>query len=339
LFSLLFLISLLQSNTLTADSDAQQLHRYISATYNHAGGNLEEARKWYETIFKDENAPINAYKGYLSFLKDTGNFKQITQLIPKLETNKAIFEDPAVQLIIIQALEKTGNQKEAIERLVKENDRHKGHQELAFYTANLYLRKKELKSALIVIDNFLENCSHRPNNFVFYYLKAQILVQLNELDKASEQIKQCLEMHPSFDKGWLFYGMLEEKREMLDKAMNAYLTYLELSGGNKEVERHLLQLLFKQKMMSQQNKTISIDAVTLKKAILLFEQKRYHEALEYLREHLDRQLNKTNASNKPSVQFELNTYKKELKLVEQKLKKILYIDEEILATPICILTP
>jgi len=309
-----FLIITIQNSTILADKETQNLHRYIWANYLD---NLDVAQKWYETIFASDKASIHTYKGYIYLLKNTGKFQQIVLLIPKVEADKTITDDPSIQLIFIQALEKTGHRNEAALQLIKTNNKYKDHQEIAFHTATLHIRRKELKSALIVIDNFLSNCSHRPNNFMFYFLKSQILVQLNQHEQALEQIKKCLEIHPSFDKGWLFYAMLREKDNKLNESIKAYTTYLELTSDNKEVERHLLQLIFKQTMVNQQSKSITIDASILKRAILLFEQKRYREAIERLKHHLNKK-SELNADN-PKVSIRLNVCKKELKLVKQKL--------------------
>jgi len=315
----------------TTDNETQNLHRFIWANYNQASGNLDESRKWYDEIFSSDKASIHTYRSYLYYLRDTNNFQRIVSLIPKLEAHTSLVDDPSIQLIFIQALEKAGQQKEAVERLIKVNDKYKGHQEIAFFTANLYLRRKEPKSALIVIDNFLRNCSHRPNNFIFYFLKGQILVQLDQVDRAIKQIKQCLEMHPNFEKGWLFYAMLEEKQGELDNAIKSYLTYLELTGGNREVERHLIQILLKQSMTKQQSKSISLDASVVKKAIILFEQKRYQEALEHLRENLNKK-----SDNSRKVQVKCDEYQQSLKCVEHKVNEIVYSDDINSVPSICL---
>ncbi len=304
-------------------SDTQNLHRYIWASYNHSGGKLDEAKKWYDSIFSTEKQPIFIYKGYLYFLKDTNKAEQIVALIPKLEAHKALVNDPSIQLLLVDALEKAGRQKEAIEKLIKANNEHKGHQELAFHTANLYIQRKEPKNALIVIDNFLKNCSNHPNNFIFYFLKGQMLVQLNQVNKAVTQIKQCLEMHPNFVKGWLFYAMLEEKNGNFDNAIKAYLNYLEINGGNKEIEHHIVQLLFKKNMAVQKSKTVSLEASALRHATHLFEQKRYQDALEFLQDHL----NKVKTKNGHKLKIKSDKYNKTLKIVEHKIKDLLYSEK------------
>jgi len=314
--------------------ETQNLHRYMWANYNHSGGKLSEAQKWYDTIFATSNPSINNYKGYLSFLRDTNNYSKIIELIPTLDAHKTLKEDPAVQLIIIQALEKTDQKQNAVDRLIDANNLHKDHQELAFFTANLYVRRKEPKNALIVIDNFLKECTQRPNNFIFYFLKSQILVQLNQVDQAIKHLNQCLGMHPNFDKGWLFYSMLNEKQNNIDNAIKGYITYLELIGGNKEVERHLIQLVLKQNMLKEPQKSISIDPSALKQIVILFQQKRYQKGLEELQEHINKKIGQRKANIKHNTTFTINEYKKTLRCVQNKLDKMLKIDKLTIA-PIC----
>jgi len=285
--SLLLILVVTNISIFSNDKKAQNIHRYMWANYKHAGGKLEEAKKWYNEIMDDTNKSIYPYKGYIYLLRDTGQIQEIVSLIPKLESHTSITNDPAIQLVFIQALEKTGNRDQAIKKIITVNDQHKGHQEIAFFTANLYLKRNEPKNALIVIDNFLQNCQRKPNNFIFYFLKAQILLSLKEKEKAREQVTQCLQMHPNFDKGWLFYAMLEEELGNIHDAIKAFTTFLELVGGNKPVEQHVLKLILKQKMDKNKTDMISIDGTTVKKALLLFEQKRFQEALDQLQNYLE----------------------------------------------------
>jgi len=297
----IFLFIIFFTIPLYAANQTQNLHRYIWANFNHAQGNLDVAQQWYDEIFSNKDTSMDMYKGYIALLRDQGKFQQIVALIPKLELNKSFSEDPVIQLILIQALEKDGERDKAVERLIKANNAHKENQEIAFFTANMYMQRKEPKNALIVIENFLENAPNKPNNFIFHFLKAQILVHLNQKDHALEQIKQCIQMHPSFEKGWLLYSMLHEEKDNLKEAIKGYTTYLDLSGGNKEVEKHLLSLVLKEKMLSQKTKSVKINEQELKQVLSLFEQKRFQEALE----HLDKHINNKYNPDKPHLNIEL----------------------------------
>ena len=287
----LIILCIILTIPISAADQAQNLHRYIWANFNHAQGNFDVAQKWYDEIFSNKNTTLDMYKGYIALLRDQGKFHQIVALIPKLELNTSFSEDPVIQLILIQALEKADQRDKAVERLIKANNVHKENQEIAFFAANMYMQRKEPKNALIVIENFLENTPNKPNNFIFHFLKAQILVHLNQKDQALEQIKQCIQMHPSFEKGWLLYSMLHEEKNNFKEAIKGYTTYLDISGGNKEVEKHLLSLVLKQKMLSEKTKSVKVNEQALKQVLSLFEQKRFQDALEYLDKHINNKHN------------------------------------------------
>lgn len=259
------------------NQNQQNWHRYFWANYEQFGGNNTTAQQWY-TALLTENDSAHLYKGYLHFLHAIGDYTQILSLMAKFDS--VFSDDPNIQYIFVQALEKKGKQEEAEKRLFHLSNKFKTHQEIAFHTANAYIRRKELSNALNVIDTLLNNSPQKPNNFIFYFLKSQINMQLNKKDDALENVKRSLEIHPAFDKGWLLYALIEEQRGDLDNAIKGYTTFLELTGTNKQIEQHLLNLIFKQKMIRQNNPYLMVDMPCLQKALLLFEKQKYHEALQ-----------------------------------------------------------
>src|SRR5690606_8494730 len=150
-------------------------HRYLWANYNHFSGNLSSAQDWYKTLF-NSNCSLYTYKGYLNFLLDTKQHTRIIELIPSLE--KKFEHDPEIQLIFVLALEKNNHISQADDRLIAINSRFKTHAEIALRATQTYMRRKELENALLTIKTFLNNSPRRPNNFVFYYLEAQINLHL-----------------------------------------------------------------------------------------------------------------------------------------------------------------
>lgn len=227
--------------------------------------------------------PVYAYKGYIHLLFDTANYPHIVQLIPQLDP---VFEhDPAIQLIFAQVLEKSGKIDQADERYIKLNDRFKNNQEIAFNAANSYLRRKEPENALQVIDGLLNSSPRKANNFIFHFMKAQIYIQLNKKQEALKAVQKSLEMHPRFDKGWLLLALLHEQEGQLNDAIKGYTNFLEVTdGNNKEVEQHLLQLIFKQKIKDNHAKGTTVNKQCLDNALLLFEKKQYKKALDILDE-------------------------------------------------------
>jgi tetratricopeptide (TPR) repeat protein len=254
-------------------------HRYFLANYNHFSGNISLAQNWYQELFST-NHSIYTYKGYLNFLADTKQFKQITTLIPSLE--KKFNKDPDIQLLLATALEQTSQIKKADNLIISLSQSFKTHPEITLRSAQAYMRRKEPENALLSLNAFLNNTPHRPNNFVFYFLKTQIYLQLNQYPQALENIQKCLDIHPQFDKGWLLCASLHEKEGNIKKALSGYATFLELSGGNREIEKHLATLMLKYKSLEDNKKNILSHTISIDNALILFKQQRYNQALQHI---------------------------------------------------------
>ena len=272
-FSCIVIHSLIAGNTTT-----HNLHNYFMANYDQFKGNMQRSYERYKSLISD-SAPIYSYKGYVHLLFDTGNYAHIEQLIPQLDR---LFEkDQTIQFIFAQTLEKLGKFDQADDRYIKLNDQFKNNQEIAFNTVNSYLRRKEPENAIKVIDSLLNTSGNKPNNFIFYFLKAQINMQLNNKEEALKNVQKSLDMHPRFEKGWLLYALLHEQAGELANAIKGYTNFLENTGGNnQEVEQHLLQLVFKLKIQQRNlNQSITINKQCFEQALNFFEKKKYKEAL------------------------------------------------------------
>lgn len=259
----------------------QHLHNYFMASYDQYGGKLKQAYERYKEMLA-AGAPAYVYKGYVHLLYDTGNYAHILQIIPQLD--KLFEDDSDIQRTFAQVFERSGSKDEADDRFIKLNDKFKTDQEIAFNAANSYLRRKEPKNAIKVIQTLLNNSPKKPNNFIFYFMLAQIHIQLDEKIEALKNVQKSLEMHPRFDKAWLLFGLLQEQSGQLKDAIKGYANFLEVSpSANREVEQHLLQLIFKQKMVEQHtNKALVLNKHCFEKALSLFEQKNYKKALDQI---------------------------------------------------------
>jgi len=259
--------------------DADHIHRYMWANYLDFSGKKTQANNWYTDLF-DESMPLYARKGQLHHLFSTNQYAYIVKLIQALPQLETLFADDAqVQQIIALSLAQTGHLPEAEKRLLALQKKFKDNQEIAFNTAQIYVRKNDFKNALTVIDTFLNNAATKPNNFIFYFLKAQILINMGKYADARASIQKSLDLYPHFDKSWLLYAMMEEQTGKLDEAIKGYSKYLELTP-NPQIQQHLLQLVFKQKMVANNKSSLVLDHECLKKALSLFEQKQFDKAIE-----------------------------------------------------------
>lgn len=264
--------------------EADKLHNYFWANYNQFRGNKEQASTWYQGMF-DNNPPIHTYPGYIHHLDEMGNHQKIVEIYPTIEAG--VQDNPKIQLIYALALEQVGRTNAADEQLVKLQSKFKGDKEIAFYTANKYLRSKEPENALTVIDDYLKTTQRRPQNFIFYFMKSQIYTQLNKNEEALASIKQALQLHPQFDKGWLLLALLEEQAGKIQEAIQGYTSYLETTTEpNKNIEQHLLQLALKQELAQKNSRTAILDRPCFEKAAAQFERKQYRQALSTLNECL-----------------------------------------------------
>ncbi len=272
---------------------ANDFHRYIWANYQQFSGNSQQAEKWYDLISEAPQQSVFTNKGYLHFLHDHGNHTRIVQLMPKLE--ETFKNDPDIQLIFVLALRKAGKIQEADDKLLRLSHSFKLHPEIVFQATETLVRRKETKNALSLIDDYLNSSPRRPNNFIFYYLKAQIYMDLKEFQQARSQIQQCLEVHPHFPQGWLLLAMVEEQSGQIEQAIKGYNSYLEIIGPNQQIQRHLLELVFKQKATQRNQQIMFISKSCITKALLLFERKQYPAALKEVNTCLAHDQNNVNA--------------------------------------------
>lgn len=259
---------------------ANQYHNYFWANYNQFSGNHAETRKWYNHIFSQESHSILNNKGYLHFLADSGDFKKIIQLMPKLE--KPFEKDPDVQLLFVKALQKTGRKNDADNRIVALARNFKEHTEIVFNATETLVERKELKNALSLLDDYLNSAARRPNNFIFYFMKGKIHMQLKEYTQARSFLQQCVDSHPRFPQGWLLKAMLEEESGNLEQAIKGFSSFLEISGPNKQIEQHMLALVLKQKASQKQSNTLVLNRPCMQHALALFEKKQYSAALAHI---------------------------------------------------------
>ncbi len=232
-------ILLLVSNITVQGDEKRNLYHYMVARYEQAKS-CKKALGHYKHLFDAQKPPVHAYSGYLQCLATLKKFDTILEHVPTLDQ---IFPyDPKIQMCIIKALESTGSHEQALDRLMRVAHAVTDNQEIALCAAHAYLSQQEPDNALAVVDSFLAKTQPKPNLCLVYFFKAHILVELNKKEQALDALKNSLTMHSHFDMAWLWRGMLEEQLGNIPASIKSYAVYLDLSGYNPSVERHLHEL-------------------------------------------------------------------------------------------------
>lgn len=283
---LCLLLSVASYVYMSAESiDATAITDFMMANYYQFANQKEKADKWYNRLAERTNSPY-PYKGRIPLFYAQNKNKEIIKLIDDLDSVFA--QDKDIQLIFAQALEKTGNHTASFQRLIKLNKQFPTNQEIAFKLIQLYLPKKEYEPALACIDAALNNAPRRSNDFIFYFLKSQVLVQTNKIEDALSSINICIENYPEFDKGWLLYAVIQEQKGALQEAIKGYSHFLQATTEkHKDIEQHLLSLAFKHRIaQSNQKINLASSKQCIESALLFFEKRKYGKALDHLNQCL-----------------------------------------------------
>jgi len=299
----------------------RSFQRYLWANYREYGGNLQQAQQWYQDLNLGES--VYTYKGYVHLLHKKRDYARIVKLIPKID--QTFINDPELQLILVRALRAQGDGAQANKRLVRLSSQFKANQEIAFETVTMYMQNKELKNALNTIDALLNTSPHKPNNFIFYFLKAQIYYRLNEHQNALKMVKKSIDMHPRFDRGWLLYALIEEQAGNIDAAIKGYTSFLEITGGNDQIAKRLLQLALRKKAQGGNNRVLIFNKSCFDNALLLFQRKEYKQALAQIDRCLIQQPNSTDGK---LLKIQILTAMRSFKTAAQHLRQWIMNDPD-----------
>lgn len=266
--------------------------QYFQAVFDMEEGKINEAQEKFNEL-NATSASTVIQPGHIRFLRKTKQFNKILQQPQILAKESA--DDPDVQIITIEALINTNKQQQAIQKMVEAIDKFPDNQQLAMIAVQWYLSNRNPTNALIVIDRYLSNAASKPNNYQFLFIKANILALQNQIGQARDAAKECLAANRNFERCWLLYAQIEEQLGNLDQAIKGYKTFLDLVGREAGVQNHLLDLLYKQKMIKEHKTIQSIPMTYLQKGLLLLEQNQPAEALTMIEECLKQEPNNTEA--------------------------------------------
>ncbi|MFA5306577.1 MAG: tetratricopeptide repeat protein [Candidatus Babeliales bacterium] len=225
---------------------------YLLATYQHASGQAAPALKTYKQLLKSDPSP-HAYGDLFQLLADTGQFKTVATIY---ESKAPIFDnvlgqDIQVQLTLAQSYLNTGKNNDAERIFTKLAAQHPDNDHVAYFSTLAYIKNNDLSKAHKLIDTCLANPALKQKHFLFYFLRSKILVHQNKLPQALVSIETSLKLFPRFDHGWLFKSMLLEQMGRVNDAINGYKKFIDLVGGDEDIEKQLIQLLFSQQRFAE----------------------------------------------------------------------------------------
>lgn len=245
-----YLYGVIVMSMITAQSKEEYL-RYLWTNFQQFEKKYDEALSGYQQLIS-AHSPGYMYKGYLHLLQEMNQWEPIAALIPVLD--QTFSEDSHIQLLFAAALEQIGRQHEADERIIRLNRSFPKQAEIAFSAAQVYMRRRDNANALTVIDNYLNAVPQKANHFLFYFVKAQLLVQLDNKEAALVQVKKSLDLYPHFDKSWLLYALLNEQAGMLEQAIQGYVHFIQVTQEpTAAIQTHVAQLILHNRTQESTN--------------------------------------------------------------------------------------
>lgn len=279
---LLFLLGSIKVQTVENNDYAQEILHTMWATFLQKDKKLQEADDWYQTIV---SSPTSLYsiKGYILLLAETKNFKKIVDYIPTHAEKFA--HDVTIQSTFAHALAHVGKQQESDALFIRLNEQFPTQQDIAFQAVQALVRNKKIDDALTVAQNIVNKSVHKHSNFIFYFLQSQLYIQLGKLEEAKNAAQECVSLQPHFFKAWLMIGLVEEQLGNIDKAIQGYSAFLQTSQQpNAQIEQHIVALTLKQANPPSSKNIGLMSKPSLEKAVLMFKQKRYQQALASINE-------------------------------------------------------
>ncbi len=228
---------------------AHEIHRYLWANYNQFNGNNQTAAGCYKQLLTATPTSVYVHKGYIPFLYQHNKYKEIVALKDRL--GNTFNQDPEIQLIIVDALRKTGNESAADELVLTLSQRIQDSLEIVYEAAKIYLQRKELTNAHECVTRHLNSNPKRIHNCILYFVLAQIEIQRQEFSKALTYVQECLALNPYFDKGWLLQAAIKEQTGNLEGAIEGYTHYVQYTPViDPIVQGHLISLQLKERFLT-----------------------------------------------------------------------------------------
>lgn len=302
---------LLKTHALLPNNFAVSIHQYCWGHYKLYEGNKALASKLFHNA-GNLQPQYNKFtlSGKVELLFENQQYKEIIALYHE---NRDYFEQKIIlKKMYALSLEKTGKKKESETIFIELNKQCSTDTEIAFYTANIYINNKNLHNALQVIDTILAH-QNTHNSFIFYFLEAQIYLDMGNITEAKKAVENALKLNPAFDKAWLLFSLVAEQEQLWNKAIEGYNTFLSLQESakiNQQLKRHILELMLLQEKAASLHKTPNHLVDRFNQALSHMQHKNYKQALICIEHCVKQELhNKTYALLKIEALLHVKEYK------------------------------
>jgi len=220
-----FLI-LLSQISLNAIELKKILHGTWWAHYQSALSNTQNAVELFSDILSNKNS-IVTHEGYVNCLYKNQKYDDVIEYINQnkylIEISNQIKKIYALSLLHVEKFPL------ADKILIELTSRDTINLELCFYAAQAYIRQNQLKNALLLIDQYLNNNRNEEAGLcILYFLQSQIYIQFQQIDNAYDAIKKAVSIKPDFEKGWLLLAVFSEQHGNYSDAISGYKKYLAL---------------------------------------------------------------------------------------------------------------
>lgn len=247
--------------------------------YERYNGNKPAAQQLFNAV-KQHKPEYDKFTlaGRVELLFDNKEYKEIVSLY---NTNPTLFAQQESLKIYALSLAKLGKTKESDAIFIKLNQENPSDSEIAFYAIYGYINNKDLHNALHIIDQLLSLNSSR-GSFIFYFLQAQIFLEMNDVTQSKTAVKKALALNPDFDKAWLLFSILSEQEQLWQDAIKGYTTFLSLqqkTPSSEPIKKRIFELALLQEKATKKHKAPNHLLDRFDEALIHVEHKHYKQAL------------------------------------------------------------
>lgn len=255
---------------------------YILSHYHLYKKQPEKASLWQKKIAYNAIPTHYQHSLLVKLLPAQGNYAQLLELEPQMD--ESLRKDQKTELAFIEALEHLQQHGRAHERLIALNQKHPDSPEIALMTTQLYVVRQEIENALLVIQKYLDNTNEQQSQYLFYFLKAQLNLQLKNIQTALDAAKKSIKLFRNNEKSWLVYALLQEEIGSLEAAKKGFITFLELAGPENDILTHLVNLVFKQKSLYINSSQLEVNKKEMNQGLELLKEKKFNAGVKKIEE-------------------------------------------------------